>query len=123
MVLALAMVLTPMVGIVPAGKGQTKRDFQIYLVGLTVLPPEKLKVAGNNEIIRDLSFVMMGGLSTVQIGGETIIAENLGYEGLLDLQQHLDENGEVIFSNIRVNEIYICMMEQNWEHFRGKGFG
>ena len=81
-------------------------EFLLHLVGGTDPPPDKVMQAGNNVIVRDLSFVMMGDLSTITIGAETITAENLGYEGALDVQQHLDENGVLKFAIIQVNEIY-----------------
>ena len=98
--------VVPLIGVVSAGKGQNKVDFQLHLVGLLAPPPGSIKETGRNNIVRDLPFVMLGDMSTVQIGAETITAECLDYEGVLDLNAHLDENGDAKFSNILVHEIY-----------------
>ena len=102
----LAMLATPLVGTVMAGKGQNKVDFQIHLVGLAAPPAESMKAAGRNLIIKKLPFVMMGDMSWVQIGDETITAEFLAYEGPIDVQQHMDESGVPKFAQVLVNEIY-----------------
>jgi hypothetical protein len=111
------MLTTPIVGTAMAGKGQNKVDFQIHLVGLAAPPAASMKVAGGNVIINDLPFVMMGDMSWVKIDGETITAEFLDYEGTMDVQQHLDEFGEVKFAQVFVNEIYYIYDEE--EDLRG----
>jgi len=115
MILALIFTIIPMVGTVTAGKGTNKMDFQIHLVGIAAPPPESSIEAGRNLIMKDLPFVMMGDMSTVQIGGETIGAEFLAYEGLMDIQQHLDESGESIFAQVFVNEIYYIYEDDGGE--------
>ena len=100
-ILTLAMLTVPVL----AGKGQNKMDFQLHLVGLATPPPGSVKTAGRNTIIRDLGFAMMGDMSWVQIGTETITADWLDYEGSLKIQQHLDEEGVVKFAQVLVNEI------------------
>jgi len=117
MILALIFTIIPMVGTVTAGKGTNKMDFQIHLVGIAAPPPESSIEAGRNLIMKDLPFVMMGDMSWVKIDGETITAEFLDYEGTMDVQQHLDEFGEVKFAQVFVNEIYYIYDEE--EDLRG----
>jgi hypothetical protein len=119
--LVLVMGIIPIIGIVSAGKGQNKVDFQIHLVGLTTPPPDSIKETGRNNIVRDLGFVMMGDMSTVQIGAETITAEYLDYEGVIDSNSHLDENGDSKFGNVLVHEIYYIYDDpaQEEEDLRG----
>ena len=106
--IVVVIVIVLMLSAIPvyAGKGQNKMDFQIHLVGLTTPPPESMIETGRNNIVKNLPFVMMGDMSTIQIGAETITAEYLDYEGMIDSNSHLDENGDSKFSNVLVTEIY-----------------
>lgn len=85
-VVTLAMVLTPIVGIVQAGKGQEKLDFRLHLEGTTVPPPEKGWLADSIQHAHNLAWEVREDFY-IEIGEagavETIPKEALSYSGLL----------------------------------------
>jgi len=85
--LFLAMLATPLVATVMAGKGQEKLDFLLHMEGTTVPPPEKGWVT-NGGIqhahnlgweVREAFYIEIGEAGAV----ETIPKEELSYSGLL----------------------------------------
>ncbi len=84
--MAVAMLATPLVGMVQAGKGQEKLDFLLHMVGETAPPPEKVWLADSTQHVHDLPWVVTGDFY-IEIGEagavETIPKECLSYSGSL----------------------------------------
>lgn len=90
-VLALAIVLlaTPMVGLVQAGKGQTKQDFNLVFIGSYTHPPKEI-VTTNTVHIFDMPFITLGPPIqtvgppiTLTVGSEVFTSDFLSYSGTL----------------------------------------
>jgi hypothetical protein len=84
--LAVAMLTTPLVGTVMAGKGQNKLDFLLHMEGTTVPPPEKGWLADGIQHVHNLAWEIREDFY-IEIGEagavETIPKEELSYSGLL----------------------------------------
>jgi hypothetical protein len=92
-IVAFAMVLTPMMGIVQAGKGQEELEFWLHIEGTPVsAEAEKDWGAGNNRHLRNYPWVVTEDFYIeIRVGGdvETIPKEELEYVASLDTQTHL----------------------------------
>ena len=90
--LAVAMLATPLVGTVSAGKGQEKLDFLLHMEGTNLPPPEKGWLTnGGTRHIQGLTWVVREDFYIeIGLGGavETITKECLSYSGLMDLMSH-----------------------------------
>jgi hypothetical protein len=85
--LFVAMLATPIIGTVMAGKGQEKLDFLLHMEGTTVPPPEKGWVTkGGIQHTHNLAWEVRENFY-IEIGEagavETIPKEELSYSGLL----------------------------------------
>ena len=72
--LVAGMVLAPMVGIVSAGKGQTKMDFQLHLEGFPDSNTGEMRITGNNFHVKGQSWNVYGDFF-VQVGTEDPITK------------------------------------------------
>ena len=102
MLLALAFSLTPMVGIVSAGKGQDKVSFQWVGQGLPIDDP--VKEADGNTIYRDCTFLGLGDLH-LQIGDGGAI-EDIGkdYLELVANMNWVAHSKPTTYYSVRVTE-------------------
>jgi hypothetical protein len=102
--LAVAMLATPMVGMVQAGKGQDKLDFLLHMEGTTNPPPDKVWEAGVTMHVRGGNWIVLGDFY-VQIGSETIPKECLSYVGKLDINVN-NKKGFYVLTASEVVTIY-----------------
>lgn len=89
--MAVAILATPFVGTVMAGKGQEKQDFKLVFQGLPTGGEEK--IADGNTVWRDRDFTMYEDcVFYVQIGTdgatEDLSKEYLEYEGIMNFVVH-----------------------------------
>ena len=98
----IAMLATPLVGAVMAGKGQTKQYYEFYLEGGYVPGPDTKMWTTNGGItqIRDLVFIAT--YIEVTVGGDIYYPDPLGYVGTMDAT--LNTDGKL---NIRVHESFV----------------
>jgi hypothetical protein len=97
--LTVAMLATPIVGMVQGGKGQEKLDFRLRMVGILDPPPEKAWPAGVTVHTRGIGWVPTGDFFIeIGVGGsvETILAADLSYEGYLDINQNQKQGVTVL---------------------------
>jgi len=88
-IVTLAMVLTPMVGMVQAGKGQESLSFKLYYTGAAVTA--ETWEAGNNVHHRDRPWLLAGDDDDffIEIGGEDrITGERLSLDVSMDTAIH-----------------------------------
>ena len=102
--LAAAMLATPVIGTVMAGKGHEKLDFLLHMEGTAQPPAEKAWVTnGSTQHIQDLPWIIVGAFY-IEVGEagavETIPKECLSYVGLMDLMTN-QKQGFVV---LRVRE-------------------
>jgi len=103
-VLFVAMLATPIIGTVMAGKGQEKEDFLLHMVGQMAGPPEKAWLTNGSTLhVQGLPWVVVGDFY-IEIGEggavETIPKEELSYVGLMDLMQNQKQG----FATLTVRE-------------------
>jgi hypothetical protein len=90
--LVAGMVLAPMVGIVSAGKGQTKMDFHLRLVGLPDSTTGEMRVTGNNFHVRGRSWDVLDEYF-VEVGTEDPITKPyLEYSASMYQNSHYDDS-------------------------------
>ena len=94
----IAMLATPIVGTVMAGKGQEKLDFLLHVVGTPIPPVDKAWEAGVTVHVRGYNFMVLGDFY-VQVGAETIPKECLSYAAKLDLNSNSKHEQYVLTAN------------------------
>ena len=93
-VLFAAMLATPIIGTVMAGKGQEKLDFLLHMDGYQQPPPEKAWLTdGGTRHIQGLPWqIVEDGEFYIEVGEsvavETIPKECLSYDGLMDIMMN-----------------------------------
>jgi hypothetical protein len=118
-VLTLAVVLlaTPYIGMVSAGKGQEKLDFEFVLIGTYAGEPAEVLEAGITEHLWGLPFVNLAPL-VVKIGGAPLNPVLLSYAGSMRLNfgENVNERG---FETIKVTETISIWADEAHTVLRG----
>lgn len=143
--LILAILTTPLVGSVMAGKGQTRVSFKLVLVG-TYGGPGEQKVAGKSTHITDMPFMATGWMAgeppydisyaplLLEIDGIAVDPARLGYEGMMKViwSEHPDgESGQPniviqVDENITIsgdNEGKLVLQVKGNNYATGNGMG
>ena len=99
--MAAAMLPTPLVATASAGKGEDKLDFNLVFIGSYMQPTWELITT--NTAHYDLPFITLGPPIqtvgppiTLTVGSNTYPSNRLGYSGVLNLNENLKNGAETI---------------------------